>query len=328
MSSSISSSDSAAPRGFLRLFIGLVAFLLLGILALFLTLDPYGTGRLTPFDRPVMYETGPRMAHASRTRDDAFDAAIIGNSTIQLLSPDRLNGATGQRFVQLSVPGTGPREHVAVIEHLLWRRGSGLKTLVLGLGYAWCDPRRAVVTANPFPFWLYDTNPVTYASGLFRMDTLEALPRRIRLLMGREKQSRKDGYWDYELIPEGYQKFATRDLKVPDLAMPAGPQKSAARTLESLLVSLPAGLQVILVHPPVFSPHPPQMSLQGRAAMMACKAEIVAAIAKRPGTQMLDAWVDDENTRTRTLFFDHDHYRSGMAKILESRIAELIVNGR
>jgi hypothetical protein len=328
MSSSTSSSDVAGFRAFTRLFCGLVAFLLLGILALFLALDPYGTGRWTPFDRPGMYDTGPRMAHASRTRDQAFDAAIIGNSTIQLLSPDRLNASTGRRFVQLSVPGTGPKEHVAMIEHLLWRRGTGLKTLVLGLGYAWCDPKRAVVTVNPFPFWLYDTNPFTYARGLFRMDTLEALPRRIGLLMGREKMARQDGYWDYELIPEGYQKFATRTLKVPELSTVSGPQKSAAAELESLLKSLPGALQVVLVHPPVFSPVPPQMTQQGLAALGACKAEIMQAITVRPGTQIIDAWIDDENTRNRALFFDHDHYRSSMAMILEGHISALMAKPR
>ncbi len=328
MSSSTSSSDASGFRAFLRLFCGCVVCLVLGILALILALDAYGTGRLTPFDRPGMYDTGPRMAHASRARDKSFNAAIIGNSTIQLLSPDRLNVLTGQRFVQLSVPGTGPKEHVAIIEHLLWRRGSDIKTLVLGLGYAWCDPDRAVREVSPFPYWLYDSSALVYLRGLFRMDTMEALPRRIGLLLGREKPARKDGYWDYELIPDGYQKFSARNLVVPEVPTKTGPHKSAASALVSLLNTLPKDMTVLLVHPPIFSPDPPQMTPQGREAIAACKSEIVQAVTTRPGTQLIDAWVDDENTRNRTLFFDHDHYRTGMAAIIEGQISSLMAKGR
>jgi hypothetical protein len=313
MNSSISSSEAMTHRRFLSVFCGAAMLLIIAVLAVFMVIDPYNTGRLTPINRPGMFETGPRTAHASRMRDTAFNAAVFGNSTIQLLSPDRLNALSGQNFVQFSVPGTGPKEQIAMIDHWVWRRGPAIRTIVLGLESSWCSPSRVHTELNPFPYWLYDTNPLSYARGLFRMDTLEAVPRRIKLLLGREKVARQDGYWDYELIPEGYQKFSTRTLKVPDVPTVAGPEKSAARALAALLSRIPSQTTVLLVHPPVFSPLPPQMTDSGRAAMAACKAEIAKVATLRPGTRLLDFWIDDDNTRNRALFFDHNHYAPGVS---------------
>jgi hypothetical protein len=77
-------------------------------LAAAFVLDPYDTGRSALVERPGVRPQGPRTAGASRGRDLAFNAAVFGNSRIQLLSPERLNGITGLSLVQLSVPGTGP----------------------------------------------------------------------------------------------------------------------------------------------------------------------------------------------------------------------------
>ncbi|MGL4636733.1 MAG: hypothetical protein ACRCWF_12195 [Beijerinckiaceae bacterium] len=321
MNSSISSSDSMVHRRFITTFCVAAATTMAAVLTLLIILDPYSTGRLTPFDRPGMFETGPRTAHASRIRDPNFNAAVFGNSTVQLLSPDRLNALSGQSFVQLSVPGTGPKEQIAMIDHWIWRHGANIKTIVLGLEYAWCSPARIDTDINPFPYWLYDTNPIVYAGGLFRMDTIEALPRRMKLLLGREKLARKDGYWNYELVPEGYQRFATGAVTVPDVPTAAGHRKSAAHALKALLERIPKDTTVLLVHPPIFSPMPAQMSESGREAKAACKAEIRQATTGRPRTHLIDFWVDDDNTRNRALFFDYNHHRTGMAEMIEARLA-------
>ena len=60
-------------------------------------------------------DESPRTANASRGRDPQFNAAVFGNSTGQLLKPAELSQATGARFVQLTVPGTGPREQLALL---------------------------------------------------------------------------------------------------------------------------------------------------------------------------------------------------------------------
>ena len=198
MISSTSSSDRERGRGFIGTFVVVFLGLGLALAALLILLDPYDTARLTPFPKAGMPETGPRVAHASRMRNPEFNAAIFGNSTIQILSPERLDAATGLRFVQLSVPGTGPMEQASMIEHLIRKRGSAIKTMALGLDSTWCDASRSSRTVHPFPFWLYDSNSLTYLTSLVRMDSLEFLPKRIRLLLGKGPFARSDGFWRSE----------------------------------------------------------------------------------------------------------------------------------
>src|SRR3712207_6134716 len=108
MSSSISSSDAGAPwRSFAVTLLTAAALALLGILTAAYLVDPYDTGRSLLLHKPGVRPQGPRTAAASRGRDPAFDSAIIGNSHIQLLSPERLKEKTGLSFVQLSVPASG-----------------------------------------------------------------------------------------------------------------------------------------------------------------------------------------------------------------------------
>src|SRR3954454_4696676 len=112
------SSDADESLWF-RFALGLIAAaasLALGALATAYVIDPFDTGRSSLFKKAGIRPQGPRTAGASRGRDPSFNAAIFGNSHIQLLSPDRLRTLTGLSFVQLSVPATGPKEHFALID--------------------------------------------------------------------------------------------------------------------------------------------------------------------------------------------------------------------
>src|SRR3712207_1811410 len=95
-SSSISSSDPSASdlpgrwRRFSLVLVLSAAAALAGLVGLAYAVDPYDTGRSRLFAKAGVRPQGPRTAAASRGRDPAFDAAIVGNSHIQLLSPERL----------------------------------------------------------------------------------------------------------------------------------------------------------------------------------------------------------------------------------------------
>ena len=97
MEALLADASSASPRLALVLIVTAVY-----------AIDPYDTGRSSLLAKPGVRPQGPRTAAASRGRDQAFNGAIIGNSHIQLLSPERLKAATGLDFVQLSVPATRP----------------------------------------------------------------------------------------------------------------------------------------------------------------------------------------------------------------------------
>jgi hypothetical protein len=114
--SSMQAVSAAGWRGFAALF--LMVFVggsaLIGLLIL--AIDPYDSGRFPSLGLTGIVDQNPRTASVSRGRDARFNAAIIGNSHGQLLSPARLDEATGLRFVQLTVPGTRPREQTAILD--------------------------------------------------------------------------------------------------------------------------------------------------------------------------------------------------------------------
>ncbi len=321
MNSSTSSSEARPTAGrFLAVFLGAAATIIAAIAAILAVADPYDTGRLTPFVRPGVPETGPRMANASRMRNPAFDAAILGNSTIQLISPERLDALTGYRFVQLSIPGTGPMEHAAMARRLFSLRGGGVKALVLGIEPSWCDASRERTTVNPFPFWLYDDRDAAYLASLFRMDSLEFLPRRLRLIAGRERPGRADGYWDYE-AGGGYEEYARRELAAVPMPAPTDGRPAATRALERILAAAPAETAILIVHPPIFVHTPSRASAEDVRIISECKAALHEIARRRPRTAVVDFWVENELTRDRRLFLDHNHYRQAMARLMEADIA-------
>ena len=81
-----------------------------------LAVDPYDSGRFGILGITGVVDESPRTANASRARDPQFDSAVFGNSTGQLLKPSELSQLTGSSFVQLTVPGTGPREQLAIMD--------------------------------------------------------------------------------------------------------------------------------------------------------------------------------------------------------------------
>lgn len=325
MSSSTSSSEAAA--GFLRAFAGWAAAVGLAVAALLLLLDPYDTGRLTPFPHAGVPETAPRMANASRIRDPGFDAAVIGNSTMQLLSPERLDALTGLAFVQLTVPGTGPMEQAAMAERLFAQRGGGLRAVALGLDRTWCDASFERRPVNPFPFWLYGPSDLAYLRSLVRLSSLEFLPLRIRMILGDKRAGRRDGYWNFEAASPPH------DPAAPDLSAMAAPAvavegPAATGALRRILDAAPAGLRLVLVHPPVYIRADAAPDAAHRRTVAACKAALAAAAAGRPGVAILDFWSDDEATRDRARFIDPIHYRRPMAERIEAAIAARLQGGR
>ncbi len=309
----------------LRAFVGMAAGVCLVLAALLLLLDPYDTGRLTPLDRPGVPETAPRTASASRVRNPAFNAAIIGNSTIQLVSPERLKGLTGLDFVQLSVPGTGPMEQEALVERLFALRGKGIGTLILGLDDTWCDATRETRTVNPFPFWLHDPSDAVYAASLFRLTSLEFLPGRILVMLGRKRPARQDGYWDFEALkPEARPGDAARSAMTPPPVPDTG---AAVNAIRSIAMAMPAGTRLVLVHPPVHVTEAAASDLEQKRLLAACKAALRAATG-RNDIAVADLWIDDEQTRNPALFFDATHYRRPLAERIERSIADLLARPR
>jgi hypothetical protein len=328
MSSSISSSD-AASRGWgrwLAVFLGaLVATG--GLLFLFLLLiDPYDSGRYVPSLIAGVNDGSPRTANASRGRDPSFDSAIIGNSSGQLLRPATLSQLTGLRFVQLTVPGTGPREQLVLLRWFV-RHHPHIGALAFVTDSTWCTGNPALPITHPFPFWLYSDSHIEYLSHLFSSRALGRSLRRIRLGLGSRSRSAPDGYWDYELL--GHGDFRPDALIPDDFAVVPDEAKQDFPAIDQLRAFI-AGIgdtPVVIVMPPLMASNLPRPGTRGAARLQACKAALAQLVAGRARSNFLDFRIDDPVTRDRNNFMDSMHYRARIARKIEQHIADSLRPG-
>lgn len=331
-SSSISSSDrqgEAAPSGpwrpFLRDLAAAAVLVLAAVLGTLVAVDPYDTGRFALLRTPGLPAQGPRTADASRGRDRAFDGAVIGNSHIQLISPAELAAATGIPFVSLAVPGTGPREQLALLDYFLRARARPVRALVLGIDEFWCTPDPALPALGPFPFWLYGRSPWRYLAGLVRYQAFDEAFRRVQYAAGssRQPRARPDGYWDYDegtaWRPE--REGALLAGRIEAARSDATGLFPAMAALRTALLALPAEIPVVLVRPPVAATAIPAAATEAGRQDAACRDALAQAVAARPGIAMLDWRLDRPETRRAENFMDHTHYRSGLARRVEADIA-------
>jgi hypothetical protein len=312
---------------FAATFIITVALLVAGFLTIAYVLDPFDAGR-SPFSlKPGVRPQGPRTAAASRGRDPAYDAAIFGNSHVQLLSPERLDALTGLSFVQLAINATGPKEQFAVIDWFM-RHHPEARALVIGADRFWCEPELVGSDQAPFPFWIFSRSPLEYWRGLLRFRALEEIPRRVEYLLAeRPARARADGYWDYEptYVAGGY---ATNPARRADIERSSDDYISnitgefaAARQLKQLVGTLPPATSVVLVFPPVYHTLLPSAGTKGASAARDCKAALTGALAGHPNAAVLDWRVDRAEVRRAEWFFDHSHYRHPVAELIEKDVA-------
>ncbi|MBX9876373.1 MAG: hypothetical protein K2X84_16045, partial [Beijerinckiaceae bacterium] len=278
----------------MRGFAVTAATVLLGTLALAWLIDPYGTGNTPLSLREGVRPQGPRTAAASRGRDPAFQAAIFGNSHIQLLSPEQLQAASGIPFVSLIAPASGPKEGLVLIDWFLRHRREPARAVVVGIDDLWCTADPAMPNAKPFPFWLYSRDRADYLVGLLRFDVLEELQRRVvYLLTGRGERARPDGYWDYEpnYIGMGYDRDPGKRAALEQPGPSGGGNASgpwpAVQALEAVMQAAP-GTPLILVRPPVYRSLLPVPGSADAAADAGCRGAFAALAARRPLTALID----------------------------------------
>jgi hypothetical protein len=316
----------------LRCYGILCAALLPIVAAVVILIDPYDSGRFTPFDRPGVARYGQALTAASLGRQPEFTAAIIGNSTIQAVRPNQLDRSTGLRFVSLASPGTGPAEQSAIAEWFLRHHPAGgadeAKALVFGLDREWCRSDGNLPIVNPFPFWLYDPGAAAYLVGLLQLGSTQAVAGRVNILLGLEAPMRGDGYRPIDngqardpaaaarAFAEGYRRL--------DPHRPI--DRAALPRMRKLLHEAPAAAAVVLVFPPRhYSSLPPPGSEEARAESE-CKESFRKMAAERPGTAVVDLAVDGEIARDDKNFFDQIHYRNPIAQIVEDKIAAALLH--
>ena len=334
MSSSTSSSkavvapsEASAWGRWLATFFAALVLGAAAVLALVLIVDPYDSGRVGLAGIQGVNDASPRTANASRARDPQFDSAVIGNSTGQLLKPAELSRLTGLRFVQLTTPGTGPREQLAMMNYFV-RKHAKVGALVIVTDESWCARDPALPQQHPFPFWLYGESDLDFFGRLFSARALSLTWRRILVGLGLRQRSAPDGFWDYEALgPREFQPvIIPRDDGGPAPAQVSDDFPGVA-LLDAAIRKLPADLPVVLLAPPAYHTMLPKPGSLAAAEEQACSAALRRVVAGRAHSNFIDFRVDNALTRDRANFMDFGHYRAPIARRMEQGIAESIRAG-
>ncbi|HVH78040.1 MAG TPA: hypothetical protein VM782_01505, partial [Stellaceae bacterium] len=212
-------------------------------------LDPYDTGRLSPFGDYGVAPFGPPLSSASLARRPEVEAAILGNSTIQHLNPVRLTRLTNLHFVSLSMQATGPLEQLAVgrwlVRHHDGKSAKSLAVLVIDIDTRWCRGDGTIELTHPFPFWLYSDSDLFYAANLVSLGTFSATARKVKTILGLKPPIWSNGYRDYD---DTYNKTdLLGGIRGYELL---GQNFAGMQYLKEFLTEVPADTLVILLHPP------------------------------------------------------------------------------
>jgi hypothetical protein len=329
MSSSTSNSDpptgDQANRGadaswrrwiivFCTTFFGLGGLLF----TLLLLIDPYDSARFPTLGIVGIDDHNPRMANVSRARDPAFDGAVFGNSTGQLIDPHRIGPPTGLSFTQLTVPATGPREQLAMMGWFTSRHDE-IHALILVADNSWCAQSPDLQVTHPFPFWLYGGNR-DYVAHVLNSKSLDRAVWRVQLALGMRPRTDPVGYSDYMAgknfafvpqVPEPAEDlFATKfPLQFPWI-----------HRLRDQIARLPPEASVIIVVPPIYAPLLDPPDSVGALVEMACKSMLEGSVAVRHRGAFLDFHLDNTVARDPGNFADGVHYRNNVARAIEERI--------
>lgn len=320
-----------------------LAALLFGFIV---ALDPYGARvQAGQPARPLM-DLNQRFMYPQIVRSGAFDAAIIGTSTLRLLDPAILSAGLSARFANLGMNAATPWEQTQ-IARLFARKVATPKVVIWGVDQSWCEADAADearrLTPRPFPPWLYDDKAWNDWPKQFNLTTFEIALRLAAHRLGLQPpRLRGDGYEvftppeaTYDLARARFHLYRDHGGHAPELAALSPPVAVAATEragwrfpalawLEQGLAAFPAGTRRLVVLPPV---HAGALPREGSAAwqrFQACKAGI-AAIAVRQHAVVADYAHPSMLTREDSNYWDPVHYRLPIARRIEG---ELIALGR
>jgi hypothetical protein len=314
-------ADTGADASWRRWIIvfGATFFGLGGLLfTLLLLIDPYDSARFPTLGIVGIDDHNPRMANVSRGRDPAFDAAIVGNSTGQLIDPHRIGPPTHLSFTQLTVPATGPREQLAMMGWFASHHDK-MGALILVADNSWCAQSPDLQVTHPFPFWLYGGDR-DYVAHVLTSKSLDRAVWRVELALGMRPRTDPVGYSDY-MAGKNFAFVPQVPEPAEDLSVAKFPlQFPWINRLRDQIARLPPEASVAIVVPPIYAPLLEPANSAGALVETMCKSMLEASVTGRPRGAFLDFRVDNAVTRDPGNFADGVHYRNNVAREIEERI--------
>lgn len=283
-----------------------------------------------------------RFMYPQLVRSGAFDAAILGTSTMRLLDPAILSRTIGGHFANLAMNAATPWEQLQMAQ-LFTRTVPAPKAVIWGVDLSWCAATATApenrLTPRPFPPWLYDGPSWTDTPRQMNLTTLEVAFRLLSHKLGLiPERIGSDGYEvftppeeTYDLARARTHLFAPSGGVAPDLAPVTPPAiiDPAERTgwafpalawLDEALSAMPANTLKLIVLPPT---HAVSLQREGSAREQlynACKAAL-AALAQRQGATLVDYAHYSSVTRADENYWDPLHFRLPIARRMEADLA-------
>ncbi|WP_426614169.1 hypothetical protein [Bradyrhizobium sp. McL0616] len=329
MSSSTSSSEIDPGWGLsLLACLGTMIGAGLLVLALMVLVDPYDSGKLGLLDINGVDNRLTQVTAASRARDPDFNAAILGNSTAQMIDPATLSRATGLRFVQLYMTGSSPREQLAVLDFFL-RHHKQVGALVIAADPGWCVHAQPKEEGAPFPYWLYDKSVVTYAVRLISWQAIEQAFQRLSIGLGWRQRMNPEGFVSYEDIwpPGQFEEIGWPRDPAPATSAEMRATFPEIAALDDIVRKLPAEIPIVIIVPPTLAATVPNPGTDTALERGACDAALKRVVTGRSRSNFINYRVDNELTRDRGNFADFIHYRPKLARAIEQGLIASLRDG-
>ena len=321
-------------------FLGINAVLYLFVLAM----NPYGNLADTVLPRHLMMDDNQRFQYPWIVRSGTFDSIIVGTSTSRLLAPKAFETQFGGRFANVAM-NSGTAWEQAQITGLFLRHAKAPRTLVVGLDYVWCTPDADTnrTTVRGFPEWMYDDNRWNDLAYMYNTRSIEIAGRRLAAaLLGKKPRMPDDGYEvftppesAYDLAKAQAKIYGSAPRQLPQPRTPPDQPSAAERAawrfpaLAWLDHMLAGGRwrHTLLLWPPVHVIGQPIPGTMAAAREAECKANVVA-IAARHGAPIVDFRRASKITTDDANYWDHLHYRIGIADRVQAGIATALATAR
>lgn len=315
---------------FMRLLLGTSAAFAAAVYVFIVVLDPYQDVPFAPVLTRAPVSTNQRFAYPALARDPLFDSAIIGDSTVRLLDPERLGAATGARFVTLAMNSATAYEQSRV--HGLFAAGHrAARYLVVGIDGVWCQREASAdYTFRAFPEWMYDDNRWNDLWYLFNDKALEDAVRMLELVNGRRApRYRRDGYADFTRGFGAYSRARAEHRIYGGPVYPYAKHAALPQTahpdwhypqldvLAAMLARHSPATRIALVFVPLHA-HFLASSADNFAE---CKGRVVQRFGGATTIALLDYMYASPLTTTDSNYWDNLHYTAAVARLLESDIA-------